>query len=377
MTAPPVLDDKMRAMLMKLRKGADASVSLPQLLKVLTLLGGWRVEEIVGLVPLHYEKSEGHGLMKYGLWRNDEIGARSVYDTLKKLQVDRLPSNPKLGQVFVTELDPFRMQDQGYRKAYGAQYKLWVASPGYRVTDPQGRVFEVLPNRHDVNSGKSLGEQDQGLPVVDAKHLKKRLVTYDILPWLKKETPYLDQINDLLGTEAHQPAAPRTRENTGTCGACFHNYKLEHGGGAKLPRIVLHGYKRPGWGHVVGRCSGEDLPPYELSPEATKAELGQLRAMYKSTAEYLARVKAGAITEFSPFFGSPVVRKSELPASVWDLELRNHEKRLTNELNELEDTMRVYEWLVKHWEKRPLPDPGVPEFNWLGHAARQIRKHAG
>jgi hypothetical protein len=371
----PTLDDKARVLLMKLRKGADASVSLPQLFRVLELLGGWRVEEIVGLVPLHYEKEESsHGEMKYGLWRTDEAQARQVYDTLRSLQVDKLPAHPKLGHFYVKELEPFRHRDEGYRQAYGAQYKVWAGLPGYRVTDPRGHVFELLPTRHDISSGRSLGEQDLGLPTIDAKHVKKRLRTYNLLPWLKKETTYLDQINELLGTEPHMPAAPRTRENTGSCGACFENIKLEAGKSGGLPVMVLHGYRRPGIGHVVGRCPGEHLPPYELSPEATKKELDNLKRNYQATLEYLNRVKAGAITEFSAFFGGPVVRKSELPSTVWEQELRSHANRLTNELQHLEATRKVYEWLVTHWEKRALPRPNERVFQWLEHAARQLRK---
>ena len=48
------LDEKMKALLLKLRKGADASLTQRALFKVLALLGGWRVEEIIGLVPMHY-----------------------------------------------------------------------------------------------------------------------------------------------------------------------------------------------------------------------------------------------------------------------------------------------------------------------------------
>ena len=376
MSAPPVLDDKTRVLLTKMRKGADASVSVPQLMKVLTMLGGgWRVEEIVGLTPLHYEKGDAGNEreMKYGLWRVDESGAREVYDKLRSLQVDRLPSHPKLGQFFVTGLEPFRFRDEGYRKAYGAQYKLWAATPGYRVTDPAGHVFELLPTRYDINHSGSMQREEQGLPTVDAKALKRRLRTYDIFPWLKKNTSYLDDLNALLGTEPHEKATPRTRENTGTCGACFGNFKLEHTRGV-LPVTVLHGYRRPGTGHTVGRCPGEDMPPYELSPEATKKELADLKGQHASTLGYLKRLKAGEVTEFSPYFGSPPVRKSEVPAVVWEREVKNQEARLKGDLERLEATILVYGWLVKNWEKRPLPKVGDREFNWLEHAGRQLRK---
>jgi hypothetical protein len=377
MADPPVLDDKMRALLMKMRKGADASVSVPQLMKVLTMLGGgWRVEEIVGLTPLHYEKGDAGSKheIKYGLWREDESGASEIYDKLRAMQVERLPSHPKLGQFFVAGLEPFSLRDEGYRKAYGAKYKLWAATPGYRVTDPAGHVFELLPSRHDINHSGSTQSQERGLPVIDAKELKRRLRTSGIFPWLKKSTSYLDDLNALLGTAPHEKATPRTRENTGTCGACFGNFKLEHTRG-ELPLTVLHGYRRPGSGHTVGRCPGEDHPPYELSPEATKKELGGLKEQHASTLGYLKRLRGGEVSEFV-FFGSPPVRKSEVPAVVWEHEVKNHERRLKGDLERLEATILVYGWLVKNWEKRPLPQVGEREFNWLEHAGMQLRKQA-
>jgi hypothetical protein len=46
---------------------------------------------------------------------------------------------------------------------------------------------------------------------------------------------------------------------------------------------------------------------------------------------------------------------------------------MERELQNLLAHVRIYEWLVQHWEKRPLPDPGKPEFDWIGHAARKLR----
>lgn len=67
----------------------------------------------------------------------------------------------------------------------------------------------------------------------------------------------------------------------GTCQACFSIYVVK-----QVPKdsriidvpgirrgklgLVLHGYERPGIGHVVGMCWGAGHPPYELSCELTK-----------------------------------------------------------------------------------------------------------
>jgi hypothetical protein len=39
--------------------------------------------------------------------------------------------------------------------------------------------------------------------------------------------------------------------------------------------LVLHGYERPGWGHIYGRCPGVDLQPLNVSKDATTVWLAQ------------------------------------------------------------------------------------------------------
>ena len=58
-----------------------------------------------------------------------------------------------------------------------------------------------------------------------------------------------------------------------TCGACFHEQIAKPKRGQKYPVMVLHGYNRPGVGYIIGQCPGTNLPPYELSSEATELML--------------------------------------------------------------------------------------------------------
>jgi hypothetical protein len=351
--APPVLDEKMKALLLKLRKGADASLSLGQLFKVLDLLGGWKVETIVGLAQIHYDTHK-HALDI----ENDESAARAAYDVIKAHEVSALPTNPKLGQAYVMELEPFNSYQHAYDKSrmyHGAHYKVWMGVPGYRVEDPHGKVFEVLPTRHDIHSGMSIHDTQQGLPVVDAKRLKKSLRTYDLLPWLKKDTSYLDQINALLGMEAHEPAAPRTRDNSGSCGVCFQNVKL------KQDRVVLHGYKRPGVGYVIGDCFGMNYPPFELSDEATKDYVAKvLIPSLKNAKVYLHRLEAGEVT----VLGEPK-REIKVGDPRWERALEDAIRNAKRAIEAAEDYLKAYEALIQHWKVRPLPKEGDRHIDWF------------
>lgn len=108
--------------------------------------------------------------------------------------------------------------------------------------------------------------------------------------WLRDETNYLETLSDktaeinrglkkekLLKNEGKALAA-----GAGTCPACFGGFKLRSRRGAKNPLLVLHGYERPGWGFVNGRCFGVDYPPFELSSEGTEAWLKELDATLKN-----------------------------------------------------------------------------------------------
>jgi hypothetical protein len=67
----------------------------------------------------------------------------------------------------------------------------------------------------------------------------------------------------------------------GTCPICEGRFKLHPGkGGPGHETLVHHGYKRPGWGYIVGDCFAVGWRPYELSSEVCIAYLKKL-AVYR------------------------------------------------------------------------------------------------
>lgn len=370
--AAAVLDEKMTALLMKLRKGADTTLALSGLFKVLGLLGGWRVEEIVGLIPVHYDDHD-HRLSV----EDNEAAARASYDRIKSFEVASLPASPKLGHPYVMDLKPFQSKPYNYNKSsieHGAAYKLWIGAPGYRVTDPQGKIFEVLPARHDITRGASIRDMEQGLPAIDIKSLKKSLRTYDVLPWLKKDTSYLDQINELLGLESHEKAAPRTRDNTGTCAVCFRNIKLVQKSGP--PTMALHGYNRPGHGYVVGKCWGGAHHPYELSCDATKIILKYAEEVVTTRKKYLQSLSSPNLTEFNKhhWWGSSpqMLKKDEadkLTLTYWTHMLKDHVEETERHVRKAERERDIYKWLIDNWKVRDLPKENDKQIDWFLIAA--------
>jgi hypothetical protein len=365
------IDEKTTKLLLKLRKGADASLSLPQLFKVLALLGGWTVEEIVALTPLHYV-FDSNPVLALICVEGEETGRR-IYDLFAARVVTALPVAPEMGESYVMALEAFGPKPYYRGNHFGAQFQLWVGTPGYRITTPTGEEFDVAPSRHDFQGNfRDL----TALPTFDVKALKRRLRTWDAFRWLKVDTSYLNQINALLGLEAHVPAAERTRENTGTCPCCFRNIKLDHDHKdrtATHPTMALHGYQRPGDGEIRGRCtSSAGFAPYELSPAGTAVERDLAEQRLANRLASLARLQNPAIVEFAEYrFRQPPVmhRRGDLD---WTRQLENAIRSAEYAVKTAKDEHVIYGWLVEHWERRALPEAGKPEPHYYADAARAV-----
>lgn len=372
---PAALDEKMTKLLLKLRKGADASLSLTQLTKVLGLLGGWTVEETVGLTPIHYT-GERDKALRARVCVQGETAARAAYDRFAALVVDARPAAPKLGQVYVMNLGAFALVTPYYKDdCYGAQFEVWIGGPGYRITAPSGEQFEIIADRSDIHGW----QLDMTMPpAVDVKTLRRRLRVWNALRWLKADTSYLAQINTLLGMEEHVPAAQRTRENTGTCACCFRNIKLDHDHKDKSdthPTMALHGYLRPGDGDIRGRCdSSAWFAPYELSSEGTAQERDYAEQRLAGAITRLAEVKNPDMVEITTWTRRGekafIYRKGE---PDWDRQLELAVKSAERDVETSKDERDVFAYLVENWKLRALPEAGKPEPHYYSDAARAVR----
>lgn len=81
--------------------------------------------------------------------------------------------------------------------------------------------------------------------------------------------------------------------NTGTCPCCFGQFVVKHS------VMVLHGYKRPGIGYIIGNCPAtRRFKPYEVSSEGTVFMLGLAKDALKARTAFLKKLETFAITEF-------------------------------------------------------------------------------
>lgn len=342
---------KRNALFLKLRKGADASLSINQLFEVLDVLGGWKVETIVGLVQMHEDDDT------VGIAERDEDYAKSLYLHVLDHQVDSLPEHPVSGCDYYKDVEDFHSWDVNWggdtnHKFHGARYKHWVGREGYRLTSPEGAVFELLPHKYDK-----------------PESTRKNLRVYEVLRWLKKETNYLRQISDALGMVTYEEEKagnkPRTRDNTGSCPCCFGNFKLRDIG-KEHPVTVLHGFQRPGIGYVVGQCFGVKYPPFELSPQGTKDFIEFLKKIKANQEGYLALLQAGKITKIASTRIGGADHTPETDGEFQWAELVKREIVITErKISLIEKDIAAYQKLVDEWKPRALPKEGDLPTTWL------------
>jgi len=128
----------------------------------------------------------------------------------------------------------------------------------------------------------------------------------------------------------------------GYCQICEGEFKLAGG------LMVHHGYKRPGWGYIVGDCMGVSQLPYEKSAEVCKVYLARVSEHRADKQEFLRRLEADEVTELykTHWKGKPeLVKKSEAKDYEWKLLVRSR-------VRETEYEIRGLGYEVDRMEKR-------------------------
>jgi hypothetical protein len=75
----------------------------------------------------------------------------------------------------------------------------------------------------------------------------------------------------------------------GTCPVCERPIRVRTG------KMVHHGYRRPGWGQIVGDCFAVGREPYEVSCEATRDYRRVVGSHLAFSEEFLGRLRRGEV----------------------------------------------------------------------------------
>lgn len=346
----PVPEDKMREGLLKLRKGATAWLTFGKMIQVLDKLG-WQVAPFVGWTPLHYMYDGREQLVttssSSGYDRNPITGEseKRSADDLQRQHVEhkaaehtKLPTDPSVGDVVVMDVGPIK---KGAGDDHYYQRKQWVGAEGVTITSPRGDEESFLPGRHDLRRGTSVVDMGTYFPHQAWRWLREAGIEKDILAALEMEE--------------HVPAEQRTRENTGTCAFCWGNYKLE---GRVL---VLHGYRRPGVGYVMGECPGRRRPPLETSVEGAQLCHDSLERQLGELTEYLAKLNSGEVEVIEVRgFGNKTktVKKGE---PEFKRLLGDRIGAVEQDIKQTTRDLDLYAKIVAAWRERPMPKEGEPQ----------------
>lgn len=333
-TAPVTLSpEALRAAMEKIRKGATASLNVKQLRAALEALGGTLAETLIEM-PAE---------------RTFYLGAREIEPEVERARFDERAAPwrgrplAKLGDLRIDHAAQ-KPGDRAYYAVRGA-----VLGTGFAVT-LGGMSAVIAPSEYDAH------EYLRG--VIEAWEDNRRRIPkareYEIRQWLE-EHDWRPRAAAWLGLEPHQPGVPRTRDNTGTCGACFQNMKLDD-----ERRIVLHGYLRPGDGYAHGQCFGVRYRPFELEVDATRDFLARVVTPCRErAAAKVARLATGTVTlgdEKRPIPPGDPRYPGELAAAK-----RTAEYQFLSAQQDEESFQR----LVRFWRVRDLPREGEFDKGWF------------
>lgn len=341
-------EEKVKALLVKLRKGSDSSITLKQLLEVLRYLGGWAVEPFVGLVQLHgYPQDPNAPNLETD---SNPLTVKARWELTKDLEVRSLPSSPQAMKHYT--MDVTAPTSKGFNfNLTGYYFREWVGANGLRFTSPEGAVFELLPSRSYYIQYSD----------------PKKIPYYEIRTWLRDSTSFLAQVSNALGVGTYErereESKPRTRENTGTCPCCFRSIKLKRQGDEYL--IVLHGYERPGWGQVHGRCLGVGYQPFELSPKGTLHLVKVLHDSVRDSESSLRDLQNGKVTELYTTQGSKLTLDllikrygQDVGNREWVAKIEGKVRDTIALISDLKKDIKLLDGLIDSWKKQELPQVG-------------------
>lgn len=338
--------EKLQELLLKVRKGATASLTLSQIQAVVEHLGG-SLTSRPALMRLPTD---------YVSIKVSEITTVDALARLNNHKASSAPSHPpKAGILYLTALTRFETTaSEDYTSMKGIEGYISVPAVEVRLGGRTGVIGGETTNNYRVLDRVVEG-RFQEIKVVPPR-------PYKVAFWLDREGGWKELVNQSLGMEEHVPGAQRTRENTGHCPVCLQNIKLSPQG-----RMVLHGYKRPGdGGGVVGNCFGVGYPPYELSDKGSKAYLDEVILSLTKIEEKLRELESPNLPSFTFTISSnpPKVRMISRGDPLWYRLLEDEISRKKNEINLINVELKRVRELVAKWRVRPLPVEGGPPFRF-------------
>ena len=333
LTKVAALDSVTQAVLEALRKKPDRNLTDKALNLVLATLGGWTIEKVIDFVQKHWHKN--------GDWvaEESEDKVKALHAEAKSHEVSSLPPTAsKAGLVFTMDVGPI------VRSKYGQDWqftcKRFESVAGFRYKSPDGKTCDYLP-------GSKFDREDS---VRTGRKIVSR--SYQLREWMIQDTPFTKQILATLNAEEYIPKSEQVKEGSGTCPACFGMFQTRVG--SKSPIMVLHGYERPGWGSVHGRCLGTGWPPYEISKDGTVNFHGIVTEDLRGKQLYLRQLEDGTVKQI--YTGTKEVTSSD---PRWEIVRKDRMAQTQRGIENDNHTLETLNKYIREWKPKPLPLAGA------------------
>jgi hypothetical protein len=166
----------------------------------------------------------------------------------------------------------------------------------------------------------------------------------------------------------------------GTCPVCERHQKVTAHGA-----MVHHGFKRPGWGAIVGDCFGVGYPAYELSPKGCEEYRDVLVTWRRSAEEQIRRYEArpDEVSSYSSFSKKTNVyrRDSDDPRErgSYESQLSNLISQTRYSISEIDRARKRMVERIANWVLSPLTEndeEGLTPAKREERTARKTEKDA-
>lgn len=156
-----------------------------------------------------------------------------------------------------------------------------------------------------------------------------------------------------------------TEDFIGTCQACFGEFKVNE----NSKQIVLHGYKRPGHGYIIGNCEGTDHAPFEYDTALTVRIIAGHRRASDDAAALHAKLMQGLILKLTRHYQEwdketrRSVSKQEIVEpghEYWEMTLRSAKIDAARREEWHHDYAEYLQKMVDAWERKPIVGIDLP-----------------
>lgn len=184
------------------------------------------------------------------------------------------------------------------------------------------------------------------------------LVTIEPIPKGRKQNKTMglfkiwkQQIEKVALRVAARYAATVVRK-LGTCGVCLKAIKVPNN------LLALHGYSRPGYGYIQGRCPGSGHLPWEVSPITGEIARDYFQGLMNQLSKDIQKLTVAEELTFDrgSFGRAETFHKKDLSEVQWNSKLEEKRGALERSLNSVSISFAQYDKAVKNWKAQTVKE---------------------